>query len=204
MPYYYTKEEELKALRQENADLKARLNKLEFATVNFAKLTYAELMKFFVKNFAEYSDDKRGMENAGLSELYDKWNIAYSVFKTKRNERADLIRLYLAKYFATKSSGSILFQNAVIEEIMPDIKKIYLDITPFDCEDRKWTDTYNYESWKQRINSFLSDYAYENSIYFHSERVAKVKQPKGFFICHCAGWVVRPWREFVKNLTSNL
>lgn len=169
-----TREElrQLNELRQENNDLKARLKALELQNANFAKMTHSQLMRFFVENFAEYSYCEREMEKAGLSELYVEWQNAYSVFKGKRNERKALIGLYLKKYFATKQVGEMLVQSEVVLEIMEDVKKIYQQITPFDCEDEKWNGKYCTQSWKNRIHYFFSDYARENNLCFRYTNVA--------------------------------
>lgn len=176
MPNYYSTSEELRALRNENAELKARLKKLELKDTSFVGMSHSQLMKFFVENFAEYSYDERGLRDAGLTELYEKWQTAYKPFKQKRDARKVVISTYLKEYFANKTDR-VLVQSEVVKEVMPKIKEIYFDITPFDCEDEKWTGCYSNQSWENRIHSFFSDEARKNGIVFY-ERLVAVKYSK--------------------------
>lgn len=174
MPYY-SANDELRALRQENAELKARLLKLEHNNTNFTTLSHSQMMKFFVEHFAKYSYDESGLANAGLTEIYRRWESAYQPFKEKRSIRQALIKSYLKAYFANKTDR-VLVQDEVVDEIMPKIKEIYFDITPFDCEDKKWVGDYCDSSWRNRIHSFFNDMVWDFGLHFTTRQVCVRKQ----------------------------
>lgn len=160
MPYYTT-HDELKALRKENAELKAKLKEIQLSKSDyFSSMDYDTLMSYYIKEKLAFMED-----NEPILAL---WRSAYQVFKDTRSERSMAIRHYMAKYFATKKDCPVLFRDVVVQEIRKDIERIYREITPFDVKNSD-----DFYTWTTRAQKAIRDTEQENGLWFRDECVSK-------------------------------
>ena len=159
MPYNTT-HDELKALRKENAELKAKLKEIELSKSDyFSSMDYDTLMSYYIKGELAFMKDD--------DPILTRWRLAYQVFKDIRSERSMAIRHYMAKYFATKKNCPVLLRDVVVQEIRKDIERIYREITPFDVKPDERSGT-----WVSRAQKAIRDTESENGLWFRDECVS--------------------------------
>lgn len=154
-------------IQQEIKDLQDKLVKLqkELAlitnapqtepTINFKGLSYHFLMAYYIEH------------DRITPEVYAAWREAYQVFKDKRINRDTKIDNLVA-LTVTDFNGQLLDTDTVIKIVFDRVKALYETLTPFDCEDEKWLDKLNNESWdiriKKKVHACLRDYTIEQGI----------------------------------------
>lgn len=156
----YNNYDELKALREENAKLKAKLKEIELSKSDyFSSMDYDTLMSYYIKGELAFMKDN--------DPILTRWRLAYQVFKDTRSERSMAIRHFMAKYFATKKGCPVLFRDDVVQEIKKDIERIYREITPFDVKPNN--DLY---TWTTRAQKAIRETESENGLWFRDECVS--------------------------------
>lgn len=148
-----------------------RLNDLKELAKNMKddldKLSYKDLMKVFFENEQFYNVQTREQR-----ELQEEWKSAYDKFRKLRDKRDELVKekiqnsiVYLTKRNPNPEMYALKL-DTVVDYVFSDILSLYEDITPFDCEDKKYLDkrcrNQNYWSsltnWGNRVNLLVHKY----------------------------------------------